>query len=177
MKIPQKTSNSHQFFIKMTLPLPVIWRNVMSLSRKLNLIRNTSMVKVAKKLLCWIFAQQIFLSAPLLCYVMWNLFTVGSIQFSNYSTIALLEANYNWLFLSGRLGEIIDTKIQVWYRSHQNEVSRRDKHVPKQFNKFLRLSQNKVDLAKFLIEGWSTNENHCRLLEGNELCYSGRQSI
>ena len=34
-----------------------------------------------------------------LCYVMWNLcyveFTVGSIQFSNDSTIASLEANQN----------------------------------------------------------------------------------
>lgn len=28
-----------------------------------------------------------------LCYVMWNLFTVGSIQFSHDSTITTLEAN------------------------------------------------------------------------------------
>ena len=33
----------------------------------------------------------------MLCYVLWNLFTVGSIQFSNYSTIASLEANQNRL--------------------------------------------------------------------------------
>ena len=31
----------------------------------------------------------------MLCRVMWNLFTVGSIQFSNDSTIASLEANQN----------------------------------------------------------------------------------
>ena len=31
----------------------------------------------------------------MLCYVMWNLFTVGSLQFSNGSTIASLEANQN----------------------------------------------------------------------------------
>ena len=49
------------------------------------------------------------------------------------------------------------------------KASRRDQRVPKQFNKCLRLSQNKVDLVKFLIEDWSTNEEHCRLLEGNEL--------
>ena len=30
----------------------------------------------------------------LLRYVMWNLFTVGSLQFPNDSTIASLEANY-----------------------------------------------------------------------------------
>ena len=30
-----------------------------------------------------------------LCYVMWNLFTVGSLQFSNDSTIASLETNQN----------------------------------------------------------------------------------
>ena len=38
----------------------------------------------------------------MLCYVMWNLFTVGSLQFSNDSTIASLEANDNrpkYLFL------------------------------------------------------------------------------
>ena len=32
-------------------------------------------------------------------YVKWNLFTVGSMQFSNYSTIASLEANHNMLLL------------------------------------------------------------------------------
>ena len=31
----------------------------------------------------------------MLCYVMLNLFTVGSIQFPNAGTIALLEANQN----------------------------------------------------------------------------------
>ena len=29
----------------------------------------------------------------MLCYVMWNLFTLGSLQFCNDSTIASLEAN------------------------------------------------------------------------------------
>ena len=37
----------------------------MWMSHKLHLIRRTSMVKVAKKLLCWKFARQIFLSLPL----------------------------------------------------------------------------------------------------------------
>ena len=31
----------------------------------------------------------------LLCYVMWNLFTVGSLQFPNDNTVASLEANQN----------------------------------------------------------------------------------
>ena len=31
----------------------------------------------------------------MLCYVMWNLFTVGSLQFPNDSTIASLEVNQN----------------------------------------------------------------------------------
>ena len=30
-----------------------------------------------------------------LCYVMWNSFTIGSLQFSNDSTIASPEANQN----------------------------------------------------------------------------------
>ena len=30
----------------------------------------------------------------MLCYVMWNLFTVGSLQFCNDSTITSLEANH-----------------------------------------------------------------------------------
>ena len=29
----------------------------------------------------------------MLCYVVWNLFTVGSLKFCNDSTIALLKAN------------------------------------------------------------------------------------
>ena len=37
------------------------------------------------------------------------------------------------------------------------KASRRDQRVPKQFNKFLRLFQNKMDLAKFFNEDWSTN--------------------
>ena len=36
-----------------------------------------------------------FQSIVMLCYVTWNLFTVGSLQFPNDSTIALLEANQN----------------------------------------------------------------------------------
>ena len=31
----------------------------------------------------------------MLCYVMWNLFTVGTLQFCSGSTIASLEANQN----------------------------------------------------------------------------------
>ena len=31
----------------------------------------------------------------MLCYVMWDLFTVGSLQFSNDSVIASMEANQN----------------------------------------------------------------------------------
>ena len=31
----------------------------------------------------------------MLCYVMWNLFTVGSLQFCSDSRIASLEANQN----------------------------------------------------------------------------------
>ena len=34
-------------------------------------------------------------SISMLCYVEWNLFTVGSLQFPNDSTIASLEANHN----------------------------------------------------------------------------------
>ena len=48
------------------------------------------------------------------------------------------------------------------------KASRRDQRVPKQFNKVLRLSQNKIDLVKFLIEDFSSNEKYCRLFEGNE---------
>ena len=62
MKISPTTSKSHQLFMKMTSPPPIIWKNVMS--HKLHLIRNASMAKVAKKLLCWKFARQIFLSTP-----------------------------------------------------------------------------------------------------------------
>ena len=43
----------------------------------------------------------------MLCHVMWNLFTVSSIEFSNYSTIASLEANQNQPNFLGKLsGEV-----------------------------------------------------------------------
>ena len=38
----------------------------------------------------------------MLCHVMWNLFTVGSLQFPNDSTIASLEANQNRLYVQER---------------------------------------------------------------------------
>ena len=50
------------------------------------------------------------------------------------------------------------------------KASKRDQRKPKQFNKFLRLSQDKIDLVEFPIEVWLANEKHCCLLEGNEFC-------
>ena len=49
------------------------------------------------------------------------------------------------------------------------ESSRRDQPRPKQFDKFLRLSQNKIDLLSFLIKDWSSNTDHCQVLDGKEL--------
>ena len=45
-----------------------------------------------------------------MCYVMWNVFTVGSLQFCNDSTIASLEANQNRLSTSSffELEKILD---------------------------------------------------------------------
>jgi len=48
-------------------------------------------------------------------------------------------------------------------------ASRRDQLKPRQFNKYLRNSQNKIDLIKFLISDWSINMNHAVQLEGKEL--------
>ena len=49
------------------------------------------------------------------------------------------------------------------------KVSRRDQKLPEQFDKFLRLSENKTDLMKFLIIDWSTNTIHAKILEDKEL--------
>ena len=48
------------------------------------------------------------------------------------------------------------------------KVSRRDQKLPELFDKFLRLSENKTDLMKFLID-WSTNTIHAKILEDKEL--------
>ena len=52
------------------------------------------------------------------------------------------------------------------------QASRRNQKRPKQFDKFLRLPQNKIDLINFLIKDWSTNEIHSEQLEGRELYVS-----
>ena len=49
------------------------------------------------------------------------------------------------------------------------KASRRDQQRPKQFRNFWRLSQNKTDLVRFLIQDWSTNAKHCDVLDGKEL--------
>ena len=48
-------------------------------------------------------------------------------------------------------------------------VSRRNQAKPKQFQKFLRLPENKIDLVKFLINDWSSNIRHSDVLEGKEV--------
>ena len=47
--------------------------------------------------------------------------------------------------------------------------SRRDQHKPKQFDKFLREASNQIDLIKFLVHDWSTNNIHVSSLENKEL--------
>ena len=51
----------------------------------------------------------------------------------------------------------------------RTEVSRRDQLCPKQFDKYLWLSQNKINLVSFLIKGWSSNTDHCQVSDGKEL--------
>ena len=48
-------------------------------------------------------------------------------------------------------------------------ISRRNKVKPKQFQKFPRLPENKIDLVKFLINDWSSNIRHSGVLEGKEV--------
>ena len=57
-------------------------------------------------------------------------------------------------------------------------VSRRNQVKHKQFQKFLRLPENKVDLVKFLINDWSSNIRHSDVLEGKgRLYYHSRPTI
>ena len=53
-------------------------------------------------------------------------------------------------------------------------IMRGDQAVPKQFSKFLRNSENKLELLEFLLKDWSTNENHCDQLDGRELYFTIR---
>ena len=46
---------------------------------------------------------------------------------------------------------------------------RRNQEKPKQFNKYLRNSENKLDLVKFLIKDWSTNTIHLNTLKDQEV--------
>ena len=48
-------------------------------------------------------------------------------------------------------------------------ASRRDQPRPKQFDKFLRHSSNKLDLIKFLVNDWSTNNQHALILNEKEV--------
>ena len=45
------------------------------------------------------------------------------------------------------------------------KISRRDRKRPQQFDNFLRLSESKTDLVRFLINDWSTNTIHAKILE------------
>ena len=49
------------------------------------------------------------------------------------------------------------------------KVSRRDQKQPQQFDSFLRLSQNKTGLVRFLINDQSANTIHAKILEDKEL--------
>ena len=48
------------------------------------------------------------------------------------------------------------------------KVVRRKQAIPKQWKKFLRNSENKLDLIDFLLYDWSTNSKHSQLLDGKE---------
>ena len=54
------------------------------------------------------------------------------------------------------------------------KVMRRDQAVPKQFSKFLKNAENKLDLLDFLVKDWSTNEFHFERLDGKELYFTIR---
>ena len=49
------------------------------------------------------------------------------------------------------------------------KVMRREQVIPKQWKKVLRNSENKLDLAAFLLHDWSKNLKHIRQLDGKEL--------
>ena len=46
--------------------------------------------------------------------------------------------------------------------------------MPKQFSKFLRNAENKLELLDYLVKDWSTNEVHCKRLNGKELYFTIR---
>ena len=51
-------------------------------------------------------------------------------------------------------------------------VSQRNQVKPKQFQKFLQLPENKIDLVKLLTNDWSSNIRHSDDLEGKEVYIS-----
>ena len=51
----------------------------------------------------------------------------------------------------------------------QMKVLRRGQKRLQQFDKYLCLSENKIELVRFLINDWSTNTIHAKILEDKEL--------
>ena len=49
------------------------------------------------------------------------------------------------------------------------KVLRRNQERPKQFIKFLRNSENKLDLVRFLLKDWSINQIHAKSLQDKKL--------
>ena len=54
------------------------------------------------------------------------------------------------------------------YGTIRIKVVRQEQAIPKQWKKFLRNSENKLDLIDFLLYDWSTNSKHSQLLDGKE---------
>ena len=54
------------------------------------------------------------------------------------------------------------------------KATRRDQAVPKQFSKFLRNAENKLDLLDFFVRDWTTNDEHSRMFEEKELYFTIR---
>ena len=70
----------------------------------------------------------------------------------------------------------LPNSIKSMEREHRSGIGllriralRRDQAKPKQFDKYLRDSENKIDLIKFLLHDWSTNTLHCPTLDNKEL--------
>ena len=63
------------------------------------------------------------------------------------------------------------------YGTTRMKVIRRQQVIPKQWERFLRNSENKLDLIDFLWHDWWTNLKHSHQLDGKELYMTIRDEV
>ena len=63
----------------------------------------------------------------------------------------------------------MDRERRTTYGTITIKVMGKEQVAPKQWKKFMRHADNKIDLINFLLRDWSTNERHIPVLVGKDM--------